>query len=333
MLSGRLKALFVTAIFIFAGTAVHPFNKGEKVQCEGDIIIVQSAEIAVKWAGEVCNGKPNAQRYVRQGKVRSFGYTSIEGKVISSESKGYYCTINEMTGEPQPVKEFIKIKLNSSTIDGEKVPRQVVVLNNPRSDSGICITERMKKEREEARIAAEKAEKEQFERELADAKNELIPLIQYYNPQRGDNMLATEKYAAELAQYGYQKIRVEACVGPPRKPKNKAENQYWSYDRWNDSLDLFWNGERQDNMTAANSKIYELEKYKYAKIRAQGMTLSSDDRADTEIEGSIPLKLYYHGQRQDNISVATSEGEQSVKSAGYGFINEQGYVWPPSFCN
>ncbi|HWO88808.1 MAG TPA: hypothetical protein VNL98_06635, partial [Gemmatimonadales bacterium] len=45
---------------------------------------------------------------------------------------------------------------------------------------------------------------------------------------------------------------------------------------------------------------------------------------------TVPLKLYWSGERQDNYTTATAEGEQAALAKGYRFIRVEGYVFPAS---
>jgi hypothetical protein len=44
--------------------------------------------------------------------------------------------------------------------------------------------------------------------------------------------------------------------------------------------------------------------------------------------GTIPLKLYWHSERQDNATVTVGEGEQAQLASGYTFVRIEGYIFP-----
>jgi hypothetical protein len=43
--------------------------------------------------------------------------------------------------------------------------------------------------------------------------------------------------------------------------------------------------------------------------------------------GTVPLKLFWNGEREDNFSFATAVGEEEALAAGYTFVRVQGYVF------
>ena len=47
-----------------------------------------------------------------------------------------------------------------------------------------------------------------------------------------------------------------------------------------------------------------------------------------DVEGAIPLKLYYSEDRRDNFTLATSEAEADAIAAGYRYVRIEGYVYP-----
>ncbi|GAB4052517.1 hypothetical protein GCM10028810_54300 [Spirosoma litoris] len=47
-----------------------------------------------------------------------------------------------------------------------------------------------------------------------------------------------------------------------------------------------------------------------------------------QVEGTVPLKLYYSDQRGDNFVLVTKEGEASAIAAKYRYVRVEGYVYP-----
>lgn len=86
-----------------------------------------------------------------------------------------------------------------------------------------------------------------------------------------------------------------------------------------------YNGTRQDHATIATpAAIAAATTAAYSWPYAEGFVFNS------QIQGTVPLKLYWHPTRQDNYSTATATGESLAISAGYTFVRNEGYVFSAS---
>jgi hypothetical protein len=47
-----------------------------------------------------------------------------------------------------------------------------------------------------------------------------------------------------------------------------------------------------------------------------------------QVQGTVPLKLYWSAARGDNFTTATARGESDALAAGYRFVRVEGYVFP-----
>ena len=48
------------------------------------------------------------------------------------------------------------------------------------------------------------------------------------------------------------------------------------------------------------------------------------------VVGTIPLDLYWHNGRGDNLTVANPAAKSAARAQGYVFVRTEGYVWPAS---
>ena len=88
-------------------------------------------------------------------------------------------------------------------------------------------------------------------------------------------------------------------------------------------LQLLWNGNNVDNMTAATDEgVNGAKGAGYQFIRNEGYISA------TRQPGMVPLQLFY--KDGDNFTTATDAGAQSAVGAGYTLIRIEGYVYPAS---
>ncbi|MBK9709761.1 MAG: protein kinase [Kouleothrix sp.] len=89
-------------------------------------------------------------------------------------------------------------------------------------------------------------------------------------------------------------------------------------------LKLFWNPQREDNITIARPESIEEQRITggYQEIRTEGYVFAD------QVPGSIPLKLFWNPQREDNITIARPESIEEQKiTGGYQEIRTEGYVF------
>lgn len=135
----------------------------------------------------------------------------------------------------------------------------------------------------------------------------LKPLIQYWSPQREDNILvATEPGKTDATNSGYQYVRVEGYIPIGLQMPGTFP------------LELYWNPERGDNITTATLGGKESAKEAgYHFVRVEGYVSA------VQMPGMVPLELYWNNQRQDNFTTATEQGKQSARDAGYNLVEKE----------
>jgi hypothetical protein len=84
---------------------------------------------------------------------------------------------------------------------------------------------------------------------------------------------------------------------------------------------LYWDG-LGDNFTSTYTTSVIASGYR--QVRTEGQILKDP------WPGAVPLKLYYHGGRNDNFITATPQSEQEAIQAGYTFRRTEGYVFQHS---
>lgn len=80
-------------------------------------------------------------------------------------------------------------------------------------------------------------------------------------------------------------------------------------------LYLYWN-DIDDNLTSIRTTAGG-----YRQVRVEARVLK-----DTW-PGAVPIKMYYHPQRNDSFITATPESEQAAIGAGYKLVKEEGYLF------
>ena len=60
----------------------------------------------------------------------------------------------------------------------------------------------------------------------------------------------------------------------------------------------------------------------YAEVRTEGYVFPE------EAEGLVPLKLFWHGGRNDNASMALPESHDSAERAEYAEVRVEGWIFP-----
>ena len=73
--------------------------------------------------------------------------------------------------------------------------------------------------------------------------------------------------------------------------------------------------------TATDQAEQDAVSWSYELVRTEGYLLP------TQEPGTVPLKLYWNAQREDNFTTATAEGERDAIASGYGFARVEGYVF------
>lgn len=85
-------------------------------------------------------------------------------------------------------------------------------------------------------------------------------------------------------------------------------------------LYLYYSNDRGDNFsTATINGIQAATGAGYRLVRKQGCILTN------KLPGTVPLKLYWHGGRDDNFTTATGAGD--AQRAGYQFVRTLGYIY------
>jgi len=91
-------------------------------------------------------------------------------------------------------------------------------------------------------------------------------------------------------------------------------------------LQLYWNDARKDNYTAAHpAGISDATNAGYRFIRTLGYVYPADG---SQPAGSIPLKVFWHSQRNDNATVADKNSFEDMANIGYQFIRDDSFVMP-----
>jgi hypothetical protein len=87
-------------------------------------------------------------------------------------------------------------------------------------------------------------------------------------------------------------------------------------------LALYWSASREDNMTVANGDSIN------AAIGAGYVFARNEGKVFKDYKpGLVPLRLYYHPDRGDHYSAATSAGLGSVYGF-YQFVRLEGWLYP-----
>lgn len=154
---------------------------------------------------------------------------------------------------------------------------------------------------------------------LVKASDRYIPLLLYWNSQRGDNFTTTKERAGApgagtASNEDYKFAQNEACILPSSQPGTSA-------------LKLYWSDKRRDNFstaTAIGQQSAVDAGYRFVGIDGYIFT--------TQKPGTVPLNLYWNPAREDNMSVASATAIQAAQSQGYEFVRTEGYVYPAEQC-
>jgi hypothetical protein len=138
------------------------------------------------------------------------------------------------------------------------------------------------------------------------ATAQLIPLVQLWNGQRADNFLAANNDGARFAQeIGYDFVRTEGyastVAGAGLKP-----------------MTLLWNDRNDNFTTATDSRIQHAVGVGYKNVGVQCYIWENPG------EGLIPLKLFWSGDRVDNYTTASLQGQNDALAAGYIYAGIEG---------
>lgn len=90
------------------------------------------------------------------------------------------------------------------------------------------------------------------------------------------------------------------------------------------ALELYWNGTRKDNFSAASSTgKNNAVRGKYKFVRVEGYVLNKPSSSEGQV---VPLYLYYHATRQDNFTTASLQGIRAAEAGGYRKAGIEGYI-------
>ena len=88
-------------------------------------------------------------------------------------------------------------------------------------------------------------------------------------------------------------------------------------------LDLFYDPERRDHITAAAAAtVSRALAAHYTRVRGEAYVLTENPG-----RGGAPLKLFWNETLGSHLTTATPDGERDALSAGYVFEASQGFVW------
>jgi hypothetical protein len=143
----------------------------------------------------------------------------------------------------------------------------------------------------------------------AVAASARVPLDQFFDASRGDNVVAASagSIARALAAH-YERRRTEGYVFSEPAPGLVPLKAYW-----NEALNA------HDEMATAEGEREALDAG-YAFDGAQGF-IYADPRPDTR-----PLKHYRDADGAHSLLTATAEGEADAAARGYHFVRIEGYV-------
>lgn len=139
-----------------------------------------------------------------------------------------------------------------------------------------------------------------------------IPLKTYWHAGRADNMLVASTAGEQAAiGAGYTLVRTEGYI-----PASTPYALGWTY----------WHAGRLDNLvTAQNSALaVAANDAGYAFVGFDGGFFKQ------QYPGTVALKTYWSGARNDHFATGTSAGQSSAVAAGYTFIRDEGFVYSSS---
>ena len=139
-----------------------------------------------------------------------------------------------------------------------------------------------------------------------------VPLKTYWHGGRDDNMLVATAAGEQAAlDAGYTLVRTEGFI-----PATTPYVLGWTY----------WHGARQDNLvTGQNSPLaVDANDAGYEFVGFDGAFFKQ------QYPGTVALKTYWSGPRNDHFATGTSAGQSDAVGAGYTFIRNEGFVYSSS---
>jgi hypothetical protein len=137
----------------------------------------------------------------------------------------------------------------------------------------------------------------------------------YWHAGRGDNFTtATDDGRRSAAAAGYALVRTEGWI--PFSGRFDDDG----------ALKVFWHAGAQDHLTATTGEA-ALDAAR-AGYQCVGREVSIARGQSPQPPGTVPLDLYWHAGRRDNLTTATDAGRRAAQAAGYGFVRREGWVYP-----
>ncbi|KAI9003895.1 hypothetical protein DFJ74DRAFT_693992 [Hyaloraphidium curvatum] len=133
-----------------------------------------------------------------------------------------------------------------------------------------------------------------------------VELFTFWNEGRTDNLtVGSPEGILDAGSAGYVKVRPE-CRVLARADKGLLP------------LNLYWHAGRQDNLLVASEKgNQDAKDAGYAFVRTEGYCFTAESGPTPKDASHVPLKLYYHEGRQDNLSAANPDTIKDAEAAGY----------------